>query len=335
VTNFDKVIPPGSEGKVYASVDISHIKGLVEKAVDVETNDPALPHTKLSIRATVKTYFDIRPTENLRFTVTKGKAESKELIIVPSFEKPVKLLTPTVTSDAFDVRLDPPAAGTKDYKLVVSLKPSAKVGTQNGTVRIPVEGGVVPDPEIPVAAVIRGPIAATPALISFQVKTFPDEITSTSEVNIFQQPDETTAVVTKTAPGAPLRVIAQNENWYQIITGSSQKAEAKPGQTVVTRVGWINRSAVKTLKESTNPEEQEITIAKTSGNFKVLEFVSTMPDVKLSLEPKDAEANTFVLKASLTNAAQAKKNTPPGMIIVKTNDPDQPEVRVPVYVIVS
>jgi hypothetical protein len=119
VTNFDKVIPPGSEGKVHASIDISHIKGLVEKAVDVETNDPALPHTKLSIKANVKTYFDMRPTENLRFTVTKGKAETKELIIVPTYEKPVKLLTPTINNpDAFDIRLDPPPAGTKDYKLL-------------------------------------------------------------------------------------------------------------------------------------------------------------------------------------------------------------------------
>jgi len=63
VTKFDEVIPPGSEGRVHASVDISHIKGLVEKYVDLETNDPAQSRARVSIRANVKTYIDVLPAE--------------------------------------------------------------------------------------------------------------------------------------------------------------------------------------------------------------------------------------------------------------------------------
>lgn len=337
MTKFDEVIPSGSEGKVYASVDVSHAVGPIEKSIDVETNDAAQPHAKLSIKATIKTYFDIKPMEQIRFTVSKGKADSKELTITPTYEKPLKLLAPKTTNpEAFDLKLTPPAGGSKDYKLLVSLKSTIKVGNQSATVTIPVEGGTVPAPEIQVFAVVRGPIEANPALVSFQVKTFPDEISATSSATVYQQPDESTPVVTKSDAGQPMRVIAQKSGWYQVITGGTPNpAPTNPGQPAMTRVGWVKKSDVKTTREAAPPPEQNITLVKATGNFKVLEMISTLEEVKLELQPKEGEAKTFTIKARLADPGEIKKNEAPGSIIVKTDDPEQPEVRVPLYVIVS
>lgn len=340
MTKFDSVIPSGSEGKIYASVDVSHVKGQIEKSIDVETNDPAQPHSKLSIRANIKTYMDVRPMEQIRFTISKGETDTKEttkeLTIVPTYDKPLKLMPPKVSNpDAFDAKLDPPAAGSQEYKLTVSLKNTATVGNQSGTITIPVDNPAIPGQDIQVFAMIRGPIAANPALVSFQVKTFPEEVSPTAEMSIYQQPDETTPVVIKGKPGDPLRVIAQKDDWFQIITGGGPATAGGNPQAVVSRVGWVKRSQVKVTRDATPPAPQTITIQKTSGNFKILEYTSTLPGVKLEMQTKEPEANSFILKAMLANPAERKKNEPPGTIIIKTNDPDQPEVRLPVYVIVS
>ena len=251
VTKFDQLIAPGADGKVYASVDVSHFKGPIEKYVDVETNDPVQPHLKLTIKADVKTYVDIRPMDQIRFTVAKGTSDTKELTITPTFEKPIKLMTPQNSNpDAFDVKLDMPAGDSKDYKLTVTLKDTAKVGNQSGVITLPVEDNVVPAQEISVFAAVRGSIAANPALVSFQVKTFPEEVSPISGTNIYQQPDETTALIIKSMPGDPLRVIAQKDGWYQIITGGEQATKTpEPGRTPSTaHVGWVRQRLVKTTK---------------------------------------------------------------------------------------
>lgn len=338
VTKFDQLITPGTDGKVYASVDVSHFKGPIEKYVDVETNDPVQPHLKLTIKADVKTYVDIRPMDQIRFNVSKGASDTKELTITPTYEKPIKLLTPQNSNpDAFDVKLEPPAGDSKDYKLTVVLKDTAKIGNQSGVITIPVEDNVAPAQEVSVFAAVRGAIAAEPALVSFQVKTFPEEVSPISGSNIYQQDDETTVVVTKSQAGDPLRVIAQKDDWYQVITGGEQpKVQVTANQpTVPAKVGWIKKASVKVTKDSQAPGPQTIVLKKTSGNFKVIDYSSTLPQVKLELESKAPEANTFVLKAMLPNPQETKKNGPPGTIIVRTDDPDQPEIKVPLYVIVS
>ena len=336
VTKFDELVKPGSEGKVAASVDVSHFSGPIEKSVDVETNDPSQPHIKLSIKANIKTYFDVRPMEQIRFTVSRGSSDTKELTITPTYEKPLRLLAPRIkNTDAFDVKFDPPAGDSKSYKLTVSLKNTAKIGNQSDTITIPVEGDIVPPQEIQVFAVVRGPIAANPALISFQVKTFPDEVAAAGTANIYQQPDETTPLVGKSDPGQPLRVIARKDQWYQIITGANPQTAAAKVPAAATRVGWVKSGEVKATRQAVPPEAQTFSIQKNNGKFKILEYTSTLPDVTLKMETPDPEASVFTLKASLAHPEQARKNAPPGSIIVKTNDPDQPEVRVPVYVIVS
>ena len=103
MTRFDKFIPPGSEGKVYASVDISHIKGAVQKSIDVMTNDANRPNVTLVIKASVKTLVDFAPEEQVRFNVTKGTLGTQELIV--SADPSVKLMSPVTDSDMIAVKM--------------------------------------------------------------------------------------------------------------------------------------------------------------------------------------------------------------------------------------
>jgi hypothetical protein len=340
VTDYDKVIPPGSEGKVFAAVDISHIKGPVEKAVDLETNDPEMTHTRLVIKANVMAIVDVRPVDTVRFTVNKGQSKSQELTLIPSYEKPVQVSNVTVDTDVFAAELiEPTSASVKpEYKLKVTLSDQATIGTHSGMVKVGLQGAPVQSMEIPVLAVVRGSISVTPTLVSFQLRNFPDEVSPNAVLNLRQQPDATSAVVGKLSAGELLRVIGQKEGWYQVISGERPDRDSTQGKAYQARppkVGWVSSKLVKTTKQAMFDATQNLSILKSTGNFKILELYSTVPEVKVEVDQPGVQAGRYNLKVTLDHPEQIKKNLPAGSILIRTDDADQPELRIPIYVIVS
>jgi hypothetical protein len=190
-------------------------------------------------------------------------------------------------------------------------------------------------------ALVRGPITTKPALVSLQIKRFPEEVTNANPVNIRQQPDLSSPVVIKVSPANHLRVIAQREGWYQVIFEPNAKVASSAGPTKSlplsesAKIGWVNSKLVTASKNPASNTDETISIQKSTGNFKILEYTSTNPDIKLELSPVEKEAQAFTLKVSLPHPDQVRKNMPPGSIVIKTNDSDQPEIKIPLYVIVS
>ena len=76
VADFDKVIKPGSTGKVTAHVDTTAFAGPIAKSVTLETNDPNTPTAQLTIHAIVKPYVEAYPAGFLRFNLLQGDADS-------------------------------------------------------------------------------------------------------------------------------------------------------------------------------------------------------------------------------------------------------------------
>lgn len=334
MTKYDKVIPPGSEGKVIASINLAHIKGMVEKGVDIETNDPTQERAKLIIRATVKTYVDVRPAEQLNFSVNKGETQTQELTLVPTYEKPITVTGATVNNDMFEVEVQPGAASPDEaaaspntngqlYKLKVRIKENAKIGKTRASLLVNLTGAPQATLEIPILVTVRGPISVNPPLISFQIRSYPQEVIPLKTVNVRQNPDVSAAVTAKASMPAPLRVIAAKNEWYQVITNEN-------------KVGWVNRKGVKVSRKGENIFSQQVSIVKsTEGNFKVLKYSSTIPQVKVEMTPQENAGKKYDLKVSLLNRDQIKSRIPPGQIIIQTDDAEQPELTIPVYINVS
>lgn len=344
VTQFDKVIAPGAEGKVTASVDISHFKGQIEKGIDLETNDTDQAHARLTIKANIKTVVEIKPADQIRFTVSKGESKKDDYQLTPTYEKPIKITDAKIDSEFFTVDLVPPEATATqpEYKLTVGVKDNAPIGTQTGNVELTLQDAPVPTMTIPVTAIVRGSITASPSMVSIQIKRFPEEVTNSSTVNLRQQPDLSAPIVTKLLPGKHLRVIAHRDDWYQVISEATPPAEQakaamKMPRTGVegTQIGWVSSKLVKVSKEPESNTNQTVSILKSTGNFKILDYTSTNPEVKLELDPAQQESQKFTLKVSLANPDMVKANMKPGAIVIKTNDTDQPEIKIPLYVIVS
>src|SRR5438093_2215686 len=81
VADFDKVIKPGSTGKVTAHVDTTAFAGPIAKSVTLETNDPNTPTAQLTIHAIVKPYVEAYPAGFVRYNLLQGDAETQSVTL--------------------------------------------------------------------------------------------------------------------------------------------------------------------------------------------------------------------------------------------------------------
>ena len=104
-------IPPGGLAMLPVSLSLAGRRGLQEKTIDLETNDPANPRVQLILRATVSTRLEINPPVLvLRRESPGGPLEGEVTITSPARKK----LTPSETrsqSGRLDISTSPTDAG--------------------------------------------------------------------------------------------------------------------------------------------------------------------------------------------------------------------------------
>ncbi|HMD80399.1 MAG TPA: SH3 domain-containing protein, partial [Anaerolineales bacterium] len=325
VTKFDKVIAPGSEGNIYASVDVAHLKGPVKKSVFIKTNDPARPNATIDIKANIKTLVDIQPQEQIAIVVNKGAKASEQLFLTP--DPSVKLLAPVVISNLISAKLTPDKNGS--HRLTVDVTNSEIIGTHATEIKIPAQGAMK-EVIVPVVINVRGPLEVSPRIVSFMLKGHPEEVLISSALDARQAPDQSASVVEKISAGKKLRVLNESAGWYQVITmQKSATRDAEPEQ----RLGWIPVSAAKTTRPPGPPDPQDVLIRIAKGKtFHVLGLRSTLPSVKVEKKAVGSQTDRYQLSVTLAQIDRKKKGTTRGEILVNTDNADQPEVRIPVFI---
>jgi len=173
VASFDRTVKPGQTGKITAAVDTKNFTGPITKTVSVVSNDPETPQLALTIKAVVKPYVEIDPTEFVRFSAIRGDTASQDLILFSS----EKDFQPTVAESSQPyVKAQVAPASDKEklegktgtqYKLHVTLEPTAPVGVLNAPVHVKTGVAKQPDIEIRVSGIVRDRISVTPASIVF------------------------------------------------------------------------------------------------------------------------------------------------------------------------
>lgn len=173
VASFDRTIKPGQTGKITASVDTKNFTGPITKTVSVVSNDPETPQVALTIKAIVKPYVEVSPTEFVRFSAIKGDSSSQDLMLTSAETD----FHPTVAESSQPyVKGQIAPADEKDkiagktgaqYKLHVSLEPGAPVGVLNAPIHIKTGIAKQPDLEIRVSGIVRDRLSVTPASIVF------------------------------------------------------------------------------------------------------------------------------------------------------------------------
>jgi len=176
VTEFDKVIPPGGEGKVKASFDTTHYKGPTAKSIQVITNDASKNPVVLQLKAEITTAIDVQPSDSVPVEGRVGTLKPKEVTVSSSQGRPFDILAVktdpslavTVRSAAGQdggrakARGGAVASGSSRYVVTIAPKETAPVGRTVAAVTLTTnhpEGESVP---LQVILVVSGDVRVSP-----------------------------------------------------------------------------------------------------------------------------------------------------------------------------
>jgi hypothetical protein len=221
----------------------------------------------------------------------------------------------------------------------VDLKRTDVIGTHSTEVKIATEGPIK-EMAIPVVIVVRGPLQVSPPIVNFHVIGHPEEVIVNYTVDVKQSRDPGALLVEKVEAGRKLKVLSEQEGWYQVVTfeRAAEKGAkpSSPRSVPLRKIGWVKTSVVKPLKLADLPEPAEISIQTVNGKtFQVLELSSTLATVKVEKKSNAATPGQYQLFVSLLKVDTTKKGNTRGEILVKTDNADQPQLRIPVFVNVT
>ena len=256
VSSFDKVIKPGADGKVRASVDTKSFSGPISKSVLVVSNDPDRPQMNLFVKAIVKPFVDVAPQAYVRFSVVKGDPATQDVILI-SEEKGFK---PTVaeTSQPY-VKAELSPAGDKDkiagrpgeqYKLAVAVTSDAPEGLLNAPIRINTGVSQQPTLEVPVSGIVRPRVSVTPITVNF------------GNFTPGKDPITRNIVVTNNKPAMPIKVTKAEVNVPGFITDVVPTQEGVSYTVVVKANDKVKKGAVdgKVTLYTSDKEKEKIEI---------------------------------------------------------------------------
>lgn len=172
VASFDKTVKPGQSGKITAAIDTKNFNGPITKSVTVISNDPENPQMALTIKAIVKPYVEVAPQEFVRFSTIRGDSATADLVIF-SAEKDFHPTVGDSSQPYLQAEISPVDEKTKldrpgtQYRLHVTLAPTAPLGVLNAPIRIKTGVAKQPELEIRVAGIVRDRLSVTPAAVVF------------------------------------------------------------------------------------------------------------------------------------------------------------------------
>ena len=179
VADFDKVIKPGSTGKVTAHVDTTAFAGPIAKTVTLETNDPNTPTAQLTLHAIVKPYVEAYPAGFVRFNLLQGDADTQTVTLYSEEEEPFEIKDVEVPADYIkatvtkvekkeDLAPNVGRPGQNQYRINITVGgPDAKVGPLADKVRVVTTSKHQPEYLISVAGVVRPTFRVDPVGVNF------------------------------------------------------------------------------------------------------------------------------------------------------------------------
>jgi hypothetical protein len=173
VSEFDKVVKPGGEGKITAIVDTKNLQGSISKTMLVVTDDPTTPQLTLYLMAFVKPFVEALPYGFFRIQALTGESIPSELVLV-SDEPDFKPSKAEVQQSFLKVSLVPVPEKERlanknqnQYKVTLTNTPDAPEGLLGGYVKVTTGLKKQPEMEIAISGYIKPTLSITPLSVNF------------------------------------------------------------------------------------------------------------------------------------------------------------------------
>lgn len=173
VSEYDRVIKPGTEGKITLAIETKAFQGSISKTALVLFNDPTSPQATLNVQAYVKPFVETYPYGFFRIQALTGETVSSDLILGsddPAFtptkiEVPYRFLKATATELPEKERAA--GKGARQYKLSLSNTPDAPEGLLTGYVKLQTGVKQQPELELAISGYIKPTVTITPGQVNF------------------------------------------------------------------------------------------------------------------------------------------------------------------------
>lgn len=173
VSEYDRTIKPGAEGKVTLTIETKQFTGPIAKTALVLTNDPSMSQLTLHVAANVKPYVETHPYGFFRLQALTGETATSDMILGsddPAFapskiELPYKFLKTALAEVPEKERVA--GKGAKQFKLTLSNAPDAPEGLLSGSVKLQTGVKQQPELELAISGYIKPTVTITPGMVNF------------------------------------------------------------------------------------------------------------------------------------------------------------------------
>jgi hypothetical protein len=168
VAGYDKVIPPGQEGKITFEIDGEKVNGVFNKTASVQTNDPKHSSLTIALGGKVIPYIEIKPSGQVYLSGMYGEQISKEIIVSSNErKKDFKILGLSSNIDDKITYAFSPDAEPGRYKVTLWKNPKLPTLNTWGSLYIETNSAHTPKKIIQVSVATRGAIICQPSQVNF------------------------------------------------------------------------------------------------------------------------------------------------------------------------
>lgn len=317
MTDYDKSILPGGEGKIRASLDTAHFSGPISKTIAVTTDDPAKAAFTLTLKADIFTFVEISPSKGISVRAQEGEEAAQSVILSPKGVKELALNKITLEHPSLLYTLTPPL-GTpvmegQGYTLTLKAPRSLAAGALSGSLTISTNIAEQSTLTIPYTVTVETPIEIVPSNISIRVSARPTKFVASGETIYYVEADETSAPLGTLTAGETYAIWQYHAPWAQV-------------QLPDDKAVWIR---VDKLEKIYSGSSATVLVKHTQDKpFKIMGAKSDIPGVQVEVNSRQPGQYLLSCRYETGEMRQAVQ----GRVLLKTDQKNAREMSCPLNI---
>jgi hypothetical protein len=168
VAKYDKVIPPGQEGKIEMVIEGNRVHGKFNKTATIRSNDPKHPTMSIAMSGNITPFIDIIPKTRLFLQGQYGETITKS-ITLKSNEKDLDFAITKIESNLDDkVTYDfAPTEEENTWNINVYKNPKLARLSTYGTLTVHTNSEKSPTKAVQIQVITQGAITVQPKQVNF------------------------------------------------------------------------------------------------------------------------------------------------------------------------
>ena len=238
-----KTLPPGETLSIPVTVSLSGRKGLQEKGVFLETNDPATPGLQLTLRGVVGSGIEVQPP---MLTIRKSPKSSEvfgEVTVRDLAKKPLVCLEAKPSEGLLELVSKPLESGD-GFLLRATPMANLAPGQHKEKIRVKLEGSSQKEITIDVQILLPAEFIAAPSILRLDTKA----AAPLSRTIILRSPagnDFTVDSVEVPVETMTTRIERMDATSTRVVIGNIQPVSGLDGKKLVFRIGGAKPRAIE------------------------------------------------------------------------------------------